>query len=105
MHRTRGGVQAPKCGKGLDGQGLQHLTYRLRSSLRLPASELDGREARCDVVREEVIALQRERNDGDWTRELAVAMGPSKAIVQEKHRTLPVTDLLHLNNTGIHGAL
>lgn len=98
------GCRHRSAGKGLTDRGVHHLTYLLKSSLWLPASELDGKEARCDVVLEGVIAL-RDRNDGDWTRELAVEMGHLPGHVREKCMALPVTELSHLRTTGIHGAI
>lgn len=67
-----------KCGKRLDGQACRCLTYLFKSSPWLPALELEGKEARLDVVSEEVIALVKERRNGAWTRELAMEMGHLK---------------------------
>lgn len=67
-----------QCRKRFDGQTCHHLTYLFKSSLWLPALELEGKEARLDVVSEEVIALVKERRNEAWTRELAMEMGHLK---------------------------
>lgn len=64
-----------RCGERLDGQACHHLTYLFKSSLCLPALELEGKEARLGVVSEEVIALVKERCNEAWTRDLAMEMG------------------------------